>query len=127
MYMTCDLCGSKHFLVDITSQENGNDDTYNFVCAGCGECVNKPEFNDYETYLVGEIYRVGNDKESICVEKWVEEGTIVFYVVLYRGEVRQEIMDFDTVDEAKICYKKCVDIFESDGTLDAIEKKLFVC
>ena len=124
MYMTCKRCGSKHFLVSIITQSNGNDDTYEFVCGGCGDCIDlpEPEFNDYATYLVREIDGFKNKNESICLEEWVEEGTRLFYISLYKNEELVGYKDFSTAGEASICYKKCTELFDSLGSLDPVIK-----
>jgi len=118
--MSCIRCGSKHFLVDITNQINGNDDTYNFVCGGCGECVVIPEMDDYTTYLVKEFNKLKNGDESVCLEEWVEEGAVIYYVSLYKGEELIGYKDFSTIEDASKCYKKCADIFDSLGSIDTI-------
>lgn len=127
MYMVCKRCGSKHFLVSIITQFNGNDNTYEFVCGGCGDCIELPEFNDYATYLVKEIANFKNKNESVCLEEWVEEGTRLYYVSLYRGEELVGYKDFSTIEEASKCYKKCTDIFDSLGSLDSIIKLFDDC
>jgi hypothetical protein len=126
MYMTCKRCENKHFLVDIKRQE-GKEDTYEFVCAGCGDCVETLEMNDYQTYLVKEIDKRRNRDESICLEEWVEEGAVVYYVSLYKDEELIGYKDFSTVDDASNCYKKCTDIFDSLGSLDTVVKLFDDC
>jgi len=121
MYLECKRCGSKHFLVNIIHQENGNDNTYEFVCAGCGDNFNiDPEFDDYQTYMVKGIFIFKNGTESIGLEEWIEEGARIYYVSLYSGEVLVGYKDFSTIEEANKCYKKCTDILGSLGSMDSI-------
>jgi hypothetical protein len=118
--MVCKQCGSKQFLVNIVNQVNGNDDTYEFVCGGCGDCIDLPEFDDYTTYLVKEIASFENHVGSICLEEWVEEGVRLYYISLYKGEELVFQQDFNTIDEARACYKKCIDIFATAESFDPI-------
>jgi len=120
MYMICNRCESKHFIVDIIKQVNGSDDTYDFICAGCGDTVNLPDFDDYQTYLVKEIINFKIGSSSIALEEWVEEGARIYYVSLYKDNMLFGYKDFSTVEEAHKCYNKCVDIFESCGSFDTI-------
>jgi hypothetical protein len=129
MYMQCPKCGSKHFLISIINQENGSDDSYEFYCAGCGEFIDpyKNDEDDVETYIESEIDKVQRGNESICLEKWIEYDVIVYVVSLYRGEDMVCDRDFDTVEDAQKCYKKCTDLFESTGKLDVVVKLFDDC
>lgn len=120
-YMECPKCGSKHFLVNVIHQVNGNDYTYEFVCAKCGECMDlvKDEVVS-DSYLVAELDKVEKGNESICLEKWVYEGVDVYLVTIYRGDEVLCDRDFNTTEEADKCYKKCTDIFESIGDIDKV-------
>ena len=130
MYMTCIKCGSKHFLVNIVQQVNGSDDTYEYVCAGCGDCVDLYHETDSgidDSYLVAEIDKVAKGNGSICLEKWVYEGNDVYLVTIYRGDEVLCDRDFNTPEEADKCYKKCTDIFESIGDIDKVVKLFDEC
>jgi len=117
MYMKCDNCNKKQFLIEIVHQVNGNDDTYKFICANCGEYVNcgiSLECDDYGNYLIGEIDRVNIGKDSLCLEKWSEEGVIIYYVSLYNDDDLSESKDFESFADAEECYKECYNVFKSD-------------
>jgi len=42
MYMKC-KCKNKTFYINVVHQVNGNDDTYEFICAKCGEYMEMGE------------------------------------------------------------------------------------
>jgi len=128
MYMECPKCGNKHFLVNIVVHED--DKIYEFVCAKCGECIDPFPVDDEtvsDSYLVAEIDKVAKGNESICLEKWVYEGTDLYLVTIYRGDEVLCDRDFNTPEEADKCYKKCTDIFESIGDIDKVVKLFDDC
>jgi hypothetical protein len=123
MYMQCKICGNKHFLVNVVNQVNGNDDTYEFICAGCGEYYGLPdptEISDNDTYLECELDKVQRGNGSICLEKWIIDGDIVYFVTVYCDDEILKDREFNVFEMAEKCYKKCTDIFESIGDIDKI-------
>ena len=114
--MKCDSCNKKHFLIEIVHQVNGNDDTYKFICANCGEYVNgglSLECGDGGNYLIGEIDRVNICKDSLYFEKWLDDGAIVYCVSLYDDDDLSASKDFEEFVDAEKCYKECYDVFKS--------------
>jgi hypothetical protein len=114
--MKCDNCNKKQFLIEIVHQVNGNDDTYKFICANCGEYVDGGVglgYDNYGNHLIGEIDRVNIGKDSLCFEKWSEEGVIIYYVSLYNDDDLSESKDFESFADAEECYKECYNVFKS--------------
>ena len=126
MYLTCNICGSKQFLVNISC--NNDVTRYDYVCAGCGDCIELEDtFTGHETYFEAEICRETIGDEYICLEKWVDEGGIVYYVSLYRKDELLYQSEFSSLDLSEECYKKCTDIFTSIGSINPVIKLLDEC
>lgn len=133
MYIECPNCKCKHFMINVVTQVNGNDDTAEYICVSCGNVYDG--FMDImcqldnleETYCESEIDKVEFKNGTIKFEKWIVDGDSEYVVSLYRGDILIADRDFSDEDDAKNCYEKCSAIFLTCGDIEKVSRLFYDC